>query len=222
MNRAKTLALIALSALLVNAAPAFAQSTFIDFSADTAGSKPNGFSSVAAGGVTFFDTLGNDLSVFDYGTQSAGQALSVDNELDGSRLEMKFAAPANFLSLQFGNDDPKFTNSGDLAVLTLFSGASQVGQTTVVLNRDDLMNQTISFGTLSAPLTFDRATFAYTNSFLDAFTGGGNVLIGSTEIVDNINVNLVTAIPEPASVAMLLTGLLLLPAWRRMGAASPQ
>ena len=74
------------------------------------------------------------------------------------------------LSLEFGNDDSGWSLPGDEAILTAFLGDTQVGQATVVMNRDDIMNQSIGIG----GITFDRATFLYDTDQ------------GLIEIVDNI------------------------------------
>jgi len=107
------------------------------------------------------------------------------------------------LSLDFGNDDPSFTNPGDLATLQVFLGAALVGQSTVVLNRDDVMNQTISYNGLA----FDSFTFAYTNAAGSPFTGGGNANTGLIEIVDNVTYAAGGgAVPEPAAWALMISG----------------
>lgn len=116
------------------------------------------------------------------------------------------------LGLWFGNDDPGFTSQGDLAVLTLFDGLTQIAQVTVELNRNDLMDQSISY----TGLAFNRATFAYTNAALDPHTQG--TLTGLTEIVDNITFTEFTETPEPATMITwgAVTGVgLAIGAWRR-------
>lgn len=145
----------------------------IDFTTDTTGGKANGFTSTQSAVAHFTDTFGSELQINDFLSQGIGNALAVFGD-DVSALQINFDVLMNSLSLKFGNDDPAFSSPGDLAVLTLFNGATQVGQVSVVMNRDDIMNQTISFG----GTTFNRATFQYTNA---AGTG-----IGLIEIVDDI------------------------------------
>jgi len=115
------------------------------------------------------------------------------------------------LSLDFGNDGSSNTNPGDLAVLTLFFGAAQIGQVSVGLNRDDLMNQSISFGSIGGPVQFNRALFGYTNASLNLFTGGGSTNVGASEVVDNIAFNTVDGVeirvPEPGSALLMFTAL---------------
>jgi hypothetical protein len=202
-------------AIAFAATTATAGSVFVDFSGDATAAVANGFISSGAGSVSFYDSVGADLFVGDFGAQSFGQALAIPDELDGSGLEMRFAFNADLVSLAFGNDDPLFTNPGDLAVLAVYSDLILVGRTTVALNRDDVMNQTISFGADGGALHFNRATFAFTDPFLQPFTGGGSVVIGSTEVVDNVTVNaVVVAIPEPSTALLLIPGLLLIGAAR--------
>lgn len=138
------------------------------------------------------------MNVEDYGQQSIGNAIGAFDDMNGNALKMTFA-PTNFIGMDFGNDDPNFTNPGDLALLQVYNGATLVGFSTVVLNRDDLMNQSISF---NGDSSFDSAIFSYIDSFFNPFTGGGAASIGLIEIVDNISL-----VPEPETYAMLLAGL---------------
>ncbi len=161
----------------------------ITFTNDAPGDKPNGWSSVASSLLTFGDSNGNGLKVY-ASTQGEthGRALAVFSDSDGSWLNMNFAQPANSLSLEFGNDDDGFTNEGDQAILTVFLGGAQVGQTSVTMNRNDIMDQTIGV----SGVDFDRATFYY------AATGETS---GLTEIVDNITFEL-SAVPAPGAVLL--------------------
>jgi hypothetical protein len=179
----------------------------IDFDSDTAGAKSEPFTSVDSPIVHFYDTAGNDLQVANFGGQSNNtQALGTFNDTDGSMLRMVFDLDMDALSLDFGNDDAAFTNPGDLAILKLYNDGMFVGMATVVLNRDDLMNQSIGF----SGVNFDEAFFYYGNSNFDPYTGGGNANVGLIEIVDNINYR----VPEPSLVALSGLGALVV-AWRR-------
>jgi hypothetical protein len=178
----------------------------IDFEAEAVGARENGFS---VAGVSFADTVGADLGIFGVAEGLGARSLLVGRDQDGSALEMSFGFDIDVLSLSFGNDDPANTNAGDLAVLTLFAGLAQVGEVTLTLNRDDAMNQTVTFGEIGSGLLFDRALFAFTNATLSRFTGGSGVAVGSTEVVDNITLNRVAdviAVSEPAN-PWLLAGL---------------
>ena len=167
-----------------------ASADFIDFESDTDGLKPNGFSSVDSSAVTFSDSSGADLQLADWGHQSDGRGLAVFDD-DASFLVMNFTGLYNTLSLDFGNDDPFFSSAGDTAELRLYNGGSQVGFVSVVMNRDDNMNQTIAYSGAG----FDRAEFFYN------VTGSGLI-----EIVDNIEFNQ-APIPEPATMTLLGLGL---------------
>lgn len=128
----------------------------INFESDTPGLKPNGWQSVDSTVTFFSDSMGADLKVADYGPQSHGQALACYWD-DPGYLIMDFSVPMCSISLDFGNDDPGWANPGDEAILTLFDGAVQVGQVKVVMNLNDIMDQTVSF----SGARFTQATFFY-------------------------------------------------------------
>ena len=191
------------------AASLFAVSSYaapitIDFEAGPFGSQPNGFSATGFPGVTFSDTLGANLEVGFSGFAECGftNCLAVFGD-DTSGLRINFAAPANFLSLDFGNDNPGYVFAGDLGLLTVFLGATQVGQASTLLYIDDIMNQSVSI----SGVTFDSATFFYTDP-----SGNPRNLI---EAVDNITYDNVAQVPEPASIALTAIGLIGLGVARR-------
>jgi hypothetical protein len=148
----------------------------VTFSADSVGLKPDGWSSSGAPKVTFYDNIGAKLFVGRFGEQAHGQALSVNDD-DASALEIRLSAPTNSISLAFGNDDPNIAHKSDRARLKLYRGTTKVGQVSVKLNANDVMDQTI--GTSQVGL-FNRATFQYVND-----KGTPKNL---AEIVDNIAV----------------------------------
>ncbi|HEU0102096.1 MAG TPA: calcium-binding protein [Mycobacteriales bacterium] len=140
------------------AAPFFPADILIDFEQDTNGAVPNGFTSVDSPFVHFSDTVGADLLLGDLGVQGEGTRSLVVLPDDASALEIRLDRPTTKLSLRFGDDDPGFTAPGDEAVLTLFRGSNQVGEVRVTLNRNDVMDQTITAvdGSL-----FNRAVFSF-------------------------------------------------------------
>ena len=182
----KLATILALAGLVFAGFAGSAQAILIDFESDTVGGKANGWTSVDSPLVHFTDSNGAGLLLANFGAQSFGQALATADDFDDSWLIMDFDVPVLELSLWFGNDDPAFSSAGDEAVLTAFLGAVQVGQTSVVMNRDDLMNQSIGI----SGVTFDSATFYY-----DVVPQQGLV-----EIVDDIDF---TLIPEPTTMLML-------------------
>lgn len=164
------------SALLFHSTSIHAALVTIDFESDTAGALANGFTSIddTEACAQFTDTNGAELSIKNFGIQSIGQGLAVGGD-DVSAIQIDFNSPTNSISLDFGNDDPSYTSPGDLAVLTLTNGGVSIGSVvTVVLNRDDIMNQTISY----TGAFFDQAIFTYADSALAP--------IRIIEIVDNI------------------------------------
>lgn len=172
----------------------------VDFTSEVTGTKADGYT---VGGISFYNTVASGygyMDVGDYGLQSLGNAIGAFDDLNGNALKMTFS-PTSVISMAFGNDDPDFTNPGDLALLQVYSGATIVGFSTVVLNRDDIMNQSISFSGSS----FDSAIFSYVDPSFSPYTGGGGTSIGLIELVDNISL-----VPEPETYAMLLAGLGLL------------
>ena len=182
----KLIGVLAAAGLVFAGFAGSAQAILIDFESDPLGPVPNGWTSADSALVHFTDSNGADNVLADYGHQSFGQALATFDDWDDSWLIMDFDVPVLELSLWFGNDDPTGSNPGDLAVLTVFSGAVQVGQTTVVMNRNDDMDQSIGI----SGVVFDSATFYYdvTSDF------------GLIEVVDDIDF---TPIPEPTTMLML-------------------
>jgi hypothetical protein len=205
----KLLTAAAAAALAVAAFPAQA-ATFVtvDFEGDAAGAKAEGFVSSDYSDLAFFSDLGAGLEVGDYAVQSDGQGLIARNDTNGNFIKGVFSdGPHSFVSMEFGNDDAFFTNPGDRAVLTVYLGAALVGQTFVVMNRNDIMDQTIGFN--FGP--FDNFTFAFTNAAGNPFTGGSGQATGLIETIDNITFDVAErdpgpGVPEPATWAMMILG----------------
>jgi hypothetical protein len=95
--------------------------------------------------VAFTDSVGADLQVEDFGSQSDGQALGVFIDDDNSELIMDFTESMYAISLDFGNDNPCCSSPGDEAVLTLYDGGVQIAQVSEEMNRNDLMDQNIAY-----------------------------------------------------------------------------
>ncbi|MBU2978102.1 PEP-CTERM sorting domain-containing protein [Alteromonas sp. C1M14] len=175
----------------------------IDFESDTTGVQVDGFSSVDASGVYFSNSTGNSLELGNFGSQSDGIGLGIFAD-DASALNISFDSQISFLSLDFGNDDPGYTQSGDVALLTLFNGASQVAQTSIEMNLDDILNQTISY----SGVLFDSASFVFADASFNP--------LSLIEIVDNITYETsAVSVPEPSTLAILALGVFGLAARKR-------
>ncbi|MEL6875069.1 MAG: PEPxxWA-CTERM sorting domain-containing protein [Pseudomonadota bacterium] len=186
--------LLAAAASMVFAMPANA--ALVDFNSAPGGAVSEG---TDIGGIIFTSALGSGLSIGSFAESNNSPALAAFNDGNGNFILGAIASGANHLSLEFGNDDPGFTNPGDLATLQLFSGAILLDTVTVLLNRDDMMNQTISY----SGAAFDNFSFAYTDAAGNPFTGGGGAAVGLIEVIDNINF---AAVPEPATWAFMIFG----------------
>ena len=200
----KLLAAAATAAAFAMASPAQAALVTIDFEEEAAGAVAEGFTAADYAGLAFFTDLGAGLEVGDFGTQSDGVGLLARNDTNGNFIVGVFSdGPHAFLSMDFGNDDPFFTIPGQRAVLTVYLGAALVGQTFVVMNRNDIMDQTIGFN--FGP--FDNFTLAYTDAAGNPFTGGPGTNVGLIEVIDNITFDVAdAAVPEPATWAMMILG----------------
>ena len=178
---------------------ATANAVTIDFESDSSGSRANGFSPSGHPGVTFSDTVGSGLNVDNYGSQGIGQSLGVLDDVDGSKLQINFASPMSFLSLAFGNDDSGWANASDRAWLQVFMGATSVSLTSMAMNLNDIMDQTISYS--GGP--FDSAIFWYGDASGSPYTQGTSV--GLIEIVDNIEYRPATNIPNAPDAGSTMT-----------------
>ena len=169
---------------------ASAKADTITFELDPLDLFPNGSQSVHSNLVRFSASGGGALLIIeDFGVMQVigTRGLGVFG-VNGVGVIMDFAVPVNSLSLWFGNDQPNLTVPGDTAILQVFLDGVFVGETSVLLNRDDIINQQISF----SGVAFNRAFFRFSEDFFLA------------ETVDNIEF---TQVPEPTSVALLGIGL---------------
>lgn len=181
----RTAAVLAASALAVTGmavtpSPASAASTsniFINFSGDTVGGKPNGFSSVDSAQVFFASTTGS-LQVLEIPDGNGRSLVAFDGGGPLGGVEIRLSAPTTGMSIAFGNDDPAIAPAGSKAWLRLFRGAAQVSQVQVTMNRNDIADQQISSD--QGPL-FDRAVLVYTNAALTPST--------LAEVIDDIRIN---------------------------------
>ena len=172
-----------------------AQADLIDFESDATGAKPNGWTSADSAIAHFTDSIGAGLDVQNFGNQSNGQGLAVYGD-DPSVLIIDFDVLVRDITLWFGNDDPGWAQTGDVALLTLFSGGGQVGQTSVLLNLNDVMDQSISI----LGVCFDQATFAYADPQFNP--------INLIEVVDDISFTQCDGdIPEPATLLLIGAGI---------------
>lgn len=159
--------------------------TVIDFE-DVAGvSNVNSFT---LGDVTFTDSMGSGLMVSDFGHQSDGNALAIFGD-DASRLQLDFANTYDYLSFDFGNDNPGYGDPDGQMHLDLYLDGNLTGSYSLTANWDDIMNQNLS-GT---------GLFNYAEIYYDT-----NLI----EIVDNIEYTMSGEVPEPAIMALLGLGLL--------------
>lgn len=189
---------VAAAALVSVAAPAaWAAPELIDFDSDTAFvNLANGFQSDDSASVHFSDTAGSDLILLNGPISNNTNALVIgtDNDDSGLLIDIDFLAGA--LSMDIGNDQNAFLLGGESAVLTVYElpGAlgAQVGQVTLQLNANGLLDQTIGIDGVS----FRSAILRY----------DVDPRVGLTELVDNVSVT--SAVPEPTGAAVFGAGLL--------------
>jgi RTX calcium-binding nonapeptide repeat (4 copies) len=150
--------------------------TVIDFEQDTIGTKQNGFTS-ADSPLVHLSSIGSEptLALDEFaGSGEGALSLYANDGFGPGDIRMVLDRPTNRISLRFGFDFDSFSEPGDEAVLTVFRGTTEVGQTRIVLNRNGLMDQAISFQ--NGPL-FNRVTFAY-NTAAQSFEVIDRIVIG--------------------------------------------
>ena len=156
---------------------------------------PNGFRSVESNLVRFSASRINTLHIapeIGQGWFFGTRGLAVE---DSQGVRMEFDVPVTSLSLWFGNDDPFDTAPGDVAILSVYFDDEFVEDVIVLLNRDEIINQQISF----SGATINRALFRFSTN-------------RQVESVDNIEF---TPVPEPATVALLGIGIVGIIVWIR-------
>lgn len=183
------LSLLASTLLALTAANAKAD--VITFNNDPTGIQPQPFQSIDSTLATFSTSSNlSSIDIFNFlALTNNTNALFVPGPASDV-LIINFSTLVNSLSLDFGfdlPDDPQTT-----ATLTLFLNGVQVGQTSMLVNQNGFVDQTISFSGTS----FNSATFSVA---LPANPG-----CCSTELVDNVTF---TPVPEPASIILLGAGL---------------
>lgn len=157
--------------------------TIVDFT----GINHSNVNSFTIGDVTFTDSIGNGLTTGAWPESNNSQALAVFGD-DASRLELSFDNTYDFLSFDFGNDNPGFGDPNGQMHLDLYLNGVQTGSFALTANWDDLMNQNLS-GT---------GLFNYAEIYYDT-----NLI----EVIDNIEYRLDNPVPEPTSIALLGLGL---------------
>lgn len=156
---------------------------FIGFESDPQQSVPNGFMSVDSDLASFTDSGGSRLEVDERGEESNFTNAMILQDDDPSFIIIDFTTPMRAVSMDFGNDDACCSAAGDEAVLSLFLDGTPVDEVRVVMNRNDIMDQTIEYD----GQCFDQANFLYD------VTGDGLI-----EIIDNIEFELCGAATIPA------------------------
>lgn len=193
----------ALAAAFAFAATATAHAGLVTFDNEAIGPR---YDPVIVGGVQFADSVASFVFIGDFAQNQFDRALSAATD-DSSFLYLIFDGQYDNLSLDFGNDLALATSVGDQAVLQLILNNVVVGSVSVDLNRDGLVNQSIS----SRGILFDTAVFGYASS--------SGELLAIAELIDNVSYSLDNTVPEPASLWSVGIALAALAGIRRRAAA---
>lgn len=191
MPALRRLLLPLVASILLTLTAASARADVITFDNDPAGLQSQPFQSVDSLLATFRTSSNlSGLQVINFGAASNNSnALFVPGPASDV-LIIDFSTLVSSISLDFGFDletDPQTT-----AVLTLFLDGVQVGQTSMLVNQNGLLDQTIFF---SSGL-FNQAVFSVALA--------SNPGCCSTELIDNVTF---TPVPEPATIVLLGLGL---------------
>lgn len=176
--------------LAITSAVGFAQAGVLDFESEDEGSRSNGWSSPADPEIHFFDSAGEDLFVVDSGDALHGKGLMVGTDFDDSHLEIQSQKLLKSMQMDLGNDDPFFMQGGEVAILTGYLGGVQVAQSSIVLDGNDEIDQSISIFHAAG---MDRFTVRY----------DVDPRFGLIEFVDNLQYQ---PVPEPGTLAALALG----------------
>jgi Ca2+-binding RTX toxin-like protein len=148
----------------------------IDFSEETVGFKPNGYSTADAPEVFFSSTHG-DLSVDDFAEGNGRSIAAFSGGSSNGGIEIRTSTPTASISVAFGNDDPGIAPVGSRAVMTLFRNGTEVAETSVLMNRNDEADQVLT--QVKGPI-FNRAVIVYVD--------GADSPTTLAEVVDDIRV----------------------------------
>jgi hypothetical protein len=187
--------------------------TVIQFGDDEIGPKANGFRSTGHPEVTFSDTVGTDLLIYDlvFGVR---RLAVLDNDASALRMDFAVNTPINMLSITHDIDPSLSPDVGDAPVYAYLQ----------LLLGDELLSETVEqfSGSIRAILccdpfsTFDNARFVFTDA-VDEFgslTPAGPLPL--IEVVDSIEYGWSLqggggdgdgdgggVVPEPGSVVLL-------------------
>lgn len=193
-------AVLVLSGIMGKAQPSTA--AVVTFKSDTFGARSNTVSNNSPL-VGFSDSMGNDLFVEDYSSQSSSKRRGV------------FPFFLNLFSLIFGKNNPDHSSrdnslifrknnpdqSGpdNIAKLDILNNDTLLNTVSVPLNRNDLADQIIAFSGAS----FNEPAFTYNNS-------SGTSSDGLEEVVDNVTFTPhANSEPVPEPLTILGSGLVL-------------
>ena len=188
-----TIAAISLCVLF----PMQSSATIITFDNDNPGVYPNPFTSVDSDLVNF-----SEVGAGAVGQIGVNPNLSTSNVLDSSMgpgapdaILMEFLIPVSLLSFDMGDSRP--SGYGDVdGWLRVFDGATLIAESRVLLNSNDLFDQSISYS--GSPIT--SALYAKVKT-------GSSDLGLSAESIDNVLFN---PVPLPATMLLFGTGLVAL------------
>ena len=175
---------------LALASPAAAQITQLTSTGQIATTYVNDFETVRDSGPVTWNagSLNSAGSYAGNVTTSGAQGLASDTF--PQTLTANLSSFYNAVGLNFGNDDT-CCSSGFSAILTVWSGATNLGSVTVAANMNDFVDQFIGLSSVTA---FDRVDISY-GSNAELYTFIDDFRLGSAAT---------GAVPEPSTCAMML------------------